>query len=302
MVKELLKDITGYFDLLLSQGYYVAFHNLFIPLQSFMGELTPYNINLNPYCLLVKSSQQAWAHCIERQSKVMDACTNGVFCGICYAGMGEYVFPIKNKEGQTLAFISVSGYRIRPQEAYQRMDRVARKYGLSSKELLETYRQNLRDDVPEKEALIPLIMPLCRMFELLNLLLSDMSMDGVENISRSSILSHAVVYLRRNYAHSISIEDVAGVCHCSPSTLSHMFKKELGSSIREYIRKLRMADAVQLLKNTELQVNSIGDMLGYANPNYFCSVFSKEMGCSPTAFRQRCQKKQEDYHSMEAGL
>ena len=39
MIKEILQDITRYFDLLIEEGYYVAFHNLSIPLQNYMGVL-----------------------------------------------------------------------------------------------------------------------------------------------------------------------------------------------------------------------------------------------------------------------
>lgn len=290
MIKGLLRDITSYFDLLIDEGYYVAFHNFSIPLQDYMGVLTPYNINSNPYCLLVKSSQEAWNHCIERQGKVLSACCNGPFSGVCYAGMGEYVYPIRGKDGNTLAFISVSGYRMHEDTVAQRINYVAQKYHLNRQELIATYRKSVRGLSPDTESLTAKIMPLCRMFELLNLLLVELNANEVESMTRSSILGHAVVFLRKNYAQPISVKDVSDACHCSISTLSHMFKKELGISVREYIRDLRMADAMRMLSNTDLPINSISDMLGYGNPNYFCNVFSQQMGCSPTDYRQKSKK------------
>ena len=293
MVNEILRDITRYFDLLISEGYYVAFHNLSIPLQDYMGVLTPYNINSNPYCLLVKSSQEAWNHCIERQEKVIKACAEGPFCGICYAGMGEFVYPIRGKNGGTLAFISVSGYRVREKQAAQRISYISRKYHLNEQELKNTYKKCLKEISGEEEKLEAKLMPLCRMFELLDLLLGDLCVNDVESMTRSSILSHAVVYLRRNYAQPIGVEDVAEACHCSCSTLSHMFKKALGVSIREYIRDLRMADARKMLKNTDMPINAISDMLGYGNANYFCNVFAAQNNCSPREFRQKSKIRQE---------
>lgn len=290
MIKGLLQDIISYFDLLIGEGYYVAFHNLSIPLQDYMGVLTPYNINSNPYCLLVKSSQEAWNHCIERQEKVIKACCNGPFSGVCYAGMGEYVYPIQGKYGNTLAFISVSGYRIHEDTVSHRIAYIAQKYHLNKQELITTHRRSMQDQPSNVEALSAKIMPLCRMFELLNLLLAELSVNEVESMTRSSILGHAVVYLRRNYAQPINVKEVANVCHCSTSTLSHMFKKELGVSIREYIRNLRMADAMRMLRDTDLPISSISDILGYGNPNYFCNVFSQKAGCSPTDYRQKSKK------------
>lgn len=293
MLQDLLRDITGYFDFLIAQGYYVAFHNQSMPLQDVMSALTPYNINSNPYCLLIKSNQQAWTHCVERQGKVIDACKKGPFCGICYAGMGEYVFPILGCADQPVAFISVSGYRMEREESERRIKTAAANYHFSENALESAYAKNLRDPLPDERLLRAQIQPLCRMFELLNLRLSEMRAGKVENLTRSSMLSHAVVYIRRHYACRISVEKVAAVCHCSPSTLSHMFKKELGISLREYVRNLRMADARRLLRDTDMPVCSVSEMLGYENQNYFCAVFSKENGCSPTAFRQQSRTRQE---------
>ena len=287
MIKEILNDVTRYFDLLIEEGYYVAFHNLSIPLENYMGVLTPYNINSNPYCILVKSSQEAWTHCIERQGKVIKACNNGPFCGICYAGMGEYVYPILGKSNEPIAFISVSGYRMKEDTIVSRISYTAEKYHLDRQKLKKLYQTSLREIPSDEKTLTIKIMPLCRMFELINRVLVEMHVDGIENLERSSILSHAVIFLRRNYACSITVEDVARACYCSASTLSHMFKKELGVSIREYIQNLRMKEAIRMLQNTDLPVNTISDILGYREPNYFSTVFFKKMGCSPTTFRKK---------------
>lgn len=286
MLQQLLTEITQYFNYLQQQGYYVSFHNLAIPMNSCMATLTPYNINSNPFCLLVKTNPEAWNHCIHRQSKVLAACKQGAFCGTCYAGMGEWVFPIYSLDETPLAFISVSGYRICDQKAYARIAAVAQLYGHSQQQLLDSYHKNLAP-LPDKEQLMPQIAPLCRMFELLNVQLSRCEPGAVGSMTQSSILSHAVVYLRRNYNQPVSAEQVARSCHCSVSSLSHLFKQNLGVSIRDYLQQLRLADAKRLLSETDLPINAISDLLGYGNPNYFCNVFRKIEGIPPTLFRKQ---------------
>lgn len=290
MIQGLLKDIVHYFDFLQGQGYYVSFHNLDIPMESCMPQLTPYNINSNPFCLMVKSTAEAWNHCVERQSRVLDACAGGPFCGVCYAGMGEYVFPICSREGKPLAFLSVSGYQIEEERALERISATARRYGYSEKKLRESYYRDLKKELPDLKELSVLITPLSRMFELLNILLIDLPHGAVGNPAQNNILSHAVVYLRRHYAEPVAAADVAAACHCSVSTLSHIFKKKMGVSIRGYLHKLRMGDAKRLLLDTDLPVNTISDLLGYGNPNYFCNVFRKETGDAPTRYRERYRK------------
>ncbi len=292
MVQELVRDITRYFDYLNSQGYYIAFHNLSIPMDRWMRELTPYNINSNPFCLLVKSSSEAWTHCVKRQERVLKACAGGPFCGMCYAGMGEYVFPVFGREGEPLAFLSVSGYQINETQAMQRIAAVARRYHHSREQLVSSWQRDLKSVLPEQETLSVQIAPLARMFELLNMLLCDLPDGAVGNPAENNILSHAVVYLRRHYAEKFTAADVANACHCSVSTLGHMFKRKMGISIREYVQQLRMADAVRLLKETELPISAISDLIGYGNSNYFCNVFRQERGMSPTQFREQLWAKE----------
>lgn len=287
MLQHLLQDIARYFDHLQAQGLYVSFHNLAIPMESCMASLTPYNINSNPFCLLVKSSSDAWTHCIERQHKVLAACGGGPFCGMCYAGMGECVFPIRSVDGTPLAFISVSGYRLAPEQALARISAVAERYGHARQKLLDSYWNDLKPEQPDLEALSVQIAPLCRMFELLHVMLGSYSQDSVGSMTQSCILGHAVVYLRRHYSEEISAADVAAACHCSVSSLSHLFKQKLGVGIRTYLRQLRLADAKRLLRDTDLPVSTISDLLGYGNPNYFCNVFREETGVSPRKFRQQ---------------
>ena len=109
MVSRLLTEISAYFEYLARQhGDYVAFHNVKIPMEGYMAQLAPYNINRNPYCLYVKSKPEVWNTCIARQGKVVNCCASGPFCGTCYAGMGEFVFPVLSADGAVLCFLSVS--------------------------------------------------------------------------------------------------------------------------------------------------------------------------------------------------
>ena len=52
VVSRLLTEISAYFEYLARQhGDYVAFHNVKIPMEGYMAQLAPYNINRNPYCM-----------------------------------------------------------------------------------------------------------------------------------------------------------------------------------------------------------------------------------------------------------
>ena len=169
VVSRLLTEISAYFEYLAHQhGDYVAFHNVKIPMEGYMAQLAPYNINRNPYCLYVKSKPEVWNTCIARQGKVVNCCASGPFCGTCYAGMGEFVFPVLSADGAVLCFLSVSGYCMDEQMSMQKMRHFARKYDLQLEKLKEVYQESVRTDAPQIEELRVRIAPLCNMFALLH--------------------------------------------------------------------------------------------------------------------------------------
>lgn len=285
MLEQLLQDIVRYFEYLKQeQGLFVAFHNACIPLNDHMAVLSPYNINANPYCLCVKSSDTAWTHCIKRQPRVFEKCRDGFFCGTCYAGMGEYVFPIL--DGKVLGFVDVSGYCFDPVRSRSCIRRIAKEYGLSAEELTLSFSQNVIPPLPDDTRLKVLIPPLCHMFVLLNRELTALYGDArCEADVFSYTLSHAVVFLERNYMSGVHVRDVAAACHCSPSYISHIFKKNMGCGVDEYVNRLRLRDAKKLLVSTNLSIRQISDMLGFSSPNYFCAVFQAKESLSPRRYR-----------------
>lgn len=99
-------DICRYLDFLRDEpGYCITLHGE--PAE--WPEFVRYNFHPNPYCHYVKTVCECWSECIARQRKVMAACRDGAFFGICYAGVGEYVYPL-TADGVQIGFLSVSGY------------------------------------------------------------------------------------------------------------------------------------------------------------------------------------------------
>ena len=296
MIEQLLQDIINYFEQLKQKHkIYVAFHNATIPLGNYMAQLSPYNINSNPYCLCVKTNDQAWAHCIKRQPKVFEKCKKGPFIGTCYAGMGEYVFPILDFEQKVLGFIDVSGYCFDMKKSQSCICYISKEYAILPNVLEESYVSNIIEPPYELEELRSLISPLCYMFVLLNLRLVALYGNvPTEHDTHNYTLSHAVVFLERNYTQPIQLTDVAQACHCSVSYISHIFKDSTGTSILSYVNNLRIKDAKKLLLNTRLSIKQIAEMIGFGSPNYMCEVFHRNVGISPRDFRNLSKKTKDE--------
>lgn len=104
------------------------------------------------------------------------------------------------------------------------------------------------------------------------------------NYSPESYVDYAVSYIETNYA-TINVEDVAKAMGIHRSHLSSLFKKQMGISPQEYLLSRRMREGCQLLRETELPIQQIAEMVGYENPLTFSKVFHKRIGVSPKSYR-----------------
>ena len=108
--------------------------NLFVSLHALdynslvnLDHLNMFAIHDNPYCAYIKSSYNAYCHCLLNQHRVIIKGQNGSFQGICYAGVQEYVYPI-HKGKYTVGMVCVSGYQC--ENAMQYLNHVSIKYDL----------------------------------------------------------------------------------------------------------------------------------------------------------------------------
>lgn len=99
-------------------------------------------------------------------------------------------------------------------------------------------------------------------------------------------VAEAKSFVRAHMKEELSVADIAAMVNMSSSYFSHVFKKEEGVSFVEYVYRVRMERARELLENSDLKVNEIADEVGIFNPNYFSTQFKKSVGQSPLEYRQ----------------
>ena len=95
-----------------------------------------------------------------------------------------------------------------------------------------------------------------------------------------------LAYVDHHCREGITLEDVAGVVHVSPSRVRHVFKDVTGVSFKEYVTSVRVAEAKRLLLGTELSVADVARTVSYTNLNQFYKVFSRSCGMSPGEYRR----------------
>lgn len=96
----------------------------------------------------------------------------------------------------------------------------------------------------------------------------------------------AMHYFRENYRSEINVEDYALSRGMSASNFYRVFKQISGSTPLQYILKLRLSNAQNLLENSNLSIAEIASAVGYENPLYFSRLFNKHIGVSPSEYRK----------------
>ena len=106
------------------------------------------------------------------------------------------------------------------------------------------------------------------------------------------LIREAQEYIAENYGNSdFSLNMIAGYIGVSPSYFSSIFKQGTGQSFIEYLTKVRIDRACELLRCTTLRTSEIGEQVGYSDPHYFSTAFKKIMGQSPKEFKTRVNQE-----------
>lgn len=274
-----LTDICRYMDFLIGiLGYYITLHGDFVAAL----QLTRYNFHINPYCRYIKSDCDNWQVCVARQRQVLEKCREGEFFGVCHAGVGEYVYPVLQGEA-VCGFVSVSGYTGKDEAAAQRKAlHFAEKNNIPGDELLKIRSALLRSPVPDKARVDAIIRPLIFMLE------DSIGQTGGLLSADADIYAQLLLFINSSHTEKLTMQLLSRKFNCSVSKLSHLFKKNSGMSISEYVEKLRLDEAKWLLRQSAFSVTEISDSLGFCNPAYFAAVFKRSFGVSPKQYKADC--------------
>lgn len=97
----------------------------------------------------------------------------------------------------------------------------------------------------------------------------------------------AVSYFERHWRENFSMDWYANHCRMSPRWFRKKFQEFTGCSPLQYILSLRMANAMNLLENTDYNITQIAYEVGYENVSYFRRLFQKHTDLTPTEYRNR---------------
>ena len=99
-------------------------------------------------------------------------------------------------------------------------------------------------------------------------------------------LRSAVDYIHQNYATPLRLGQVARVAGFAAGHFSKLFRRREGMAFEDYVAKLRLERAGQLLADTDLAVTRVAELAGFGSAPYFCRVFRRARGVTPLEYRR----------------
>ncbi|MGN1089062.1 MAG: helix-turn-helix domain-containing protein [Huintestinicola sp.] len=111
--------------------------------------------------------------------------------------------------------------------------------------------------------------------------------DTASGETANPALVKALDLIEQNYRGHISLEDMCSVSEVSPQHLCRLFRMALNCRPMEYLAKRRIKAAKELLSNTDLSVEEIAEDTGFGGGSYFCKLFRRYEGITPSQFRCR---------------
>lgn len=103
----------------------------------------------------------------------------------------------------------------------------------------------------------------------------------------SASVKRAIEFIEKNYHRDLTLEDIANEVYLTTIYLSNLFKRETGCTVMEYVTRLRMKEARELLaQSPAIKIKDIAERLGYRNVQSFIRYFKIYYGVTPVEFRR----------------
>jgi len=239
----------------------------------------------NPLCALMAEKSRACAACLQIQQKLSESARFEPATVTCQLGLVDTAVPVRL--GEKLVGFLQTGQVLRKKISDQQLNRTAKllaDWGIAlTREQLEcAYSQTKVLSTAQYQAMIDLLAIFAEHISIL----SNQIVFRQKNSEPPSI-ARAKEFIAQNHEEDISLGQVAKAVNTSTFHFCKMFKKATGLHFTEYVSRVRIEKAKNLLLNPNLRVSEIAYQVGFQSLTHFNRVFKRIMGQSPKTFREK---------------
>jgi AraC-like DNA-binding protein len=241
--------------------------------------------NENPFCALMAGTSRACAACLQMQQKLADSAKTEPQTLTCAHGLCDTAVPVQVGD-QVLGYLQTGQvFRKKPTEAqFERSAKISAELGV------QAGREELKEAYFKTRVLMP--KKYDSMVKLLALFAQHLSMVSNQVVVQQQnaeppVIARAKQYIQENQAEELSLGQVAKAVNTSTFYFCKIFKKFTGVNFTDYVSRVRIEKAKNLLLNPNVRISEIAYAIGFQSLTHFNRVFKKILGQSPTEYRNQ---------------
>jgi len=239
--------------------------------------------NENPFCALLSQKSHSCAACLQVHDQLSQKAANEAQTITCPVGLCDTAVPVRL--GDRLIGFLQTGQLLQRQPTQNQFNRAAK---LAAEWGLEVDRETLRKAFFETKVVSAkqheCVVKLLAIFAQHLAMLSNQVFVQQEN-TEPPVITRAKDYIQEHQAEELSLGQVARAVNTSTFYFCKMFKKITGINFTDYLSRVRVEKAKNLLLNPNLRVSEIAFEVGFQSLTHFNRVFKKLLGQSPTRYR-----------------
>jgi AraC-like DNA-binding protein/ligand-binding sensor protein len=236
----------------------------------------------NPFCAEMASRSRSCASCLTLQEKLANSARDGARTEVCDMGMSDTSVPVKVGT-EVIGFLQTGQVFCKKPTANQ-FAQVAKKlsdWGLPvTKEIEENYFKTRVMTQAQYQSMVQLLTIFAQHLSIL----SNQLLVQREN-AEPPMIKRAKAFIATNQADDLALSTVAKAVNTSTFYFCKMFKKATGLNFTEYLSRVRIEKAKNLLLNPNLRISEIAYAVGFQSLTHFNRVFKRIAGQSPSEYR-----------------
>lgn len=241
--------------------------------------------NENPFCRMMAKTSKTCAACLEIQEELVNGDGCSPKTATCFAGLCDTAVPVRMGD-EIVGYLQTGQAAVGEHDdaEFSRVSKQLIDWGLKV-DLKEAEEAWFQSKVLSREQYESVVRLLTIFAQHLSLLCNQL-MIREENLE-PPMVARAKRFIEEHQDEDISLSVVAKSVNTSTFYFCKMFKKATGINFTEYLSRVRVEKAKNMLLNPNARVSEVAYQVGFQSLTHFNRVFRKLTGHSPTEFRRR---------------
>jgi len=239
----------------------------------------------NPFCSFMAEKSKSCAGCLQVQQKLAEKAHTEAQSVTCMHGLCDTAVPVRLGD-KTVGFLQTGQiFRKAPTESqFERTAALAAEWGVPVERntLRGAYFSTKVISGKQHNSIIKLLTIFAQH---LSMITNQIMVQ--EETSELPLVTRAKEYITKNQSEQLSLGMVAKAVNTSTFYFCKLFKKATGVNFTDYVSRVRIEKAKNLLLNQNLRISEIAYEVGFQSLTHFNRVFKKIVGQAPTQYRSQ---------------